>query len=38
MGTLIVDTIGGRNDNSHNQSDGLTVTGVCSATDFSGLV
>jgi hypothetical protein len=38
MGTLIVDTIGGRNDNAPNQSDGLTVTGVCSATDFSGLV
>ena len=38
MGTLIVDTIGGRNDNAPNQSDGLTVTGVCSATDFSGLI
>ena len=37
MGTLIVDTIGGRNDNAPNQSYGLTVTGVATATaGFSG--
>jgi hypothetical protein len=37
MGTLIVDTIGGRNNNSPTQSDGLIVTGVGTATaGFSG--
>ena len=36
MGTLTVRNIQGRNNNAPLSPDGLVVTGICTATSFSG--